>query len=86
MKATRKVGKLLGILPVQEDTNLMIISEAGKIIRLEAGDVRKVGRSTSGVKLVNLNEGDSVAAACVVKETVYGKDEDEEPFLPNIEQ
>lgn len=68
MKTTRRVGKVLGILPVREDTELMIITMEGKIIRIEAGAIRKVGRGTSGVRLVRMGEEDRVAAACVVPE------------------
>jgi DNA gyrase subunit A len=46
----------------------MIITESGKIIRLEAAQIRQSGRSAQGVRLVRLEEGDRVAAACVVRE------------------
>jgi DNA gyrase subunit A len=44
----------------------MIITQDGKIIRLEAGEIRKAGRSTQGVRLVRLETGDRVAAASVI--------------------
>ncbi len=69
MKTTRKVGKVVSIMPVTADTDVMAITSEGKIIRTEASKVRKVGRSASGVMLVRLKEGDRVAAACVVTET-----------------
>jgi DNA gyrase subunit A len=68
MKTTPKIGKVMNVLSVKEDTDLVIITQNGKIIRLEAGQIRQAGRSTQGVKLVSLEEGDRVAAASVIPE------------------
>jgi len=73
MKTTPKVGKVVAVLSVKENTDLMIITKDGKMIRLESGMIRQAGRSTQGVRLVRMEEGDMVAAASVIKET------DEEP-------
>jgi DNA gyrase subunit A len=69
MKTTSKVGKIVAILSVKEDTDLMIITHDGKMIRLESGLIRQVGRSTQGVRLVRMEEGDHVAAASCIPET-----------------
>ena len=69
MKTTNKTGKVVGILSVKEDSDLMIVSQNGKIIRIESSTIRQAGRSTQGVRLVNLEEGDKVAAASVIPET-----------------
>ena len=69
MKVTPRIGKVVAILSVKEDTDLMIITKDGKIIRLESAEIRQAGRSTQGVRLVRADEGDSVAAACVIPET-----------------
>ena len=66
MKTTSKTGDVVSSLSVKEDTDLMIISKDGKIIRLESSEIRQAGRSTQGVRLVRLEEGDAVAAAGVV--------------------
>jgi DNA gyrase subunit A len=66
MKITPKIGKVVAILSVKEDTDLMIITREGKIIRLESGEIRQAGRSTQGVRLVRNDEGDQVAAASVI--------------------
>ncbi|MGD0617810.1 MAG: DNA gyrase subunit A [Bryobacteraceae bacterium] len=68
MKCGPKVGKVIAILSVREDTDLMIITRDGKIIRLESGEIRQAGRSTQGVRLVRMEEGDQVAAASVIPE------------------
>jgi DNA gyrase subunit A len=69
MKTTPKVGKVVAVLSVRENTDLMIITKDGKMIRLESGEIRQAGRSTQGVRLVRMEEGDLVAAASVIKET-----------------
>ena len=73
MKTTGKTGKVVAILSVKEDSDLMIVTKDGKIIRIESGEIRQAGRSTQGVRLVRVEEGDGVAAASVVPEA--GPDE-----------
>jgi DNA gyrase subunit A len=68
MKTTPRIGKVVDVMVVREDTDLMIITKDGKIIRLEAGEIRQAGRSTQGVRLVRMEEGDHVAAATVLPE------------------
>ncbi len=68
MKTTPKVGKVVAVLSVKESTDLMLITKDGKIIRLESGEIRQAGRSTQGVRLVRLEDGDQVAAASVIPE------------------
>lgn len=68
MKTTARVGNVVSILSVKEDTELMIITKEGKIIRIESGHIRQAGRSTQGVRLVKMEDGDHVAAACVIPE------------------
>ena len=76
MKTTKKTGEVVAILSVTEDSNLMIITQDGKIIRIEGAEIRKAGRSTQGVRLVRTDENDTVAAACVVPEEETGEDEE----------
>ncbi|HUS05940.1 MAG TPA: DNA gyrase subunit A [Bryobacteraceae bacterium] len=66
MKTTPRIGKVMGILSVKEDTDLVIITKDGKIIRIESSQIRQAGRSTQGVRLVRLEEGDHVAAASCI--------------------
>ncbi|MDE3161553.1 MAG: DNA gyrase subunit A [Acidobacteriota bacterium] len=72
MKTTGKTGNVVAVLSVKEETDLVIVSQNGKIIRIEASDIRQAGRSTQGVRLVTLEEGDKVAAASVIPETENG--------------
>ncbi len=69
MKTTGKTGKVMGILSVKEDSEIIIVSQNGKIIRIESSTIRQAGRSTQGVRLVSLDEGDKVAAASVIPDT-----------------
>ncbi len=66
LKATSKVGKSASILLVDETSELMVISQFGKIIRIDTKTIRAAGRSTQGVKLLNLEPDDKVAAAVVI--------------------
>lgn len=68
MKTTSKVGKVVAVLSVREVTDLMIITKDGQMIRLESGEIRQAGRSTQGVRLVRMAEGDQVAAASCIPE------------------
>jgi DNA gyrase subunit A len=69
MKTTPKVGKVVSVLPVKEDSELMIITKQGQIIRIGSGEIRETGRSSQGVKLVRLDPGDQVAAASLIPAT-----------------
>jgi DNA gyrase subunit A len=66
MKTTPKIGKVSSIQLVDETSELMVISQFGKIIRIDTKSVRAAGRSTSGVKLLDLDTDDKVAAAVVI--------------------
>jgi DNA gyrase subunit A len=68
MKTTNKTGKVVAILSVREDSDLMIVTKDGKIIRIESSEIRETGRSAQGVRVVRMEEGDRVAAASVIPE------------------
>jgi DNA gyrase subunit A len=75
MKTTRKTGQVVAILSVKEDSELMIVTRDGKMIRIDSGEIRQVGRSSQGVRLVRMEEGDQVAAASLIPETEKNGDE-----------
>lgn len=66
VKTTAKNGKVVSIKLVDETSELMVISQYGKIIRIDTKGVREAGRSTQGVRLLNLDTEDRVAAAVVI--------------------
>ena len=63
---TDKTGPLVAIKSVTEENDLMIINKSGLTIRMTVKDIRVAGRATQGVKLINIREGDSIAAVCPV--------------------
>ncbi|MBQ5881475.1 MAG: DNA gyrase subunit A, partial [Bacteroidales bacterium] len=66
---TDKTGNLIAIKKVTDDNDLMIINKSGITIRVPVSDIRVAGRATQGVKLINLREGDMIAAVCVVNKS-----------------
>ncbi len=66
MKTTGKTGKVVAVFPVEDDSEIMIITQQGKLIRLEAGDIRKTGRSAQGVRLIKCDNEDKVTSASLI--------------------
>ncbi len=67
-KITEKTGNVVGAKAVNEENEIMIITTEGIIIRLQCSDISILGRITSGVKLMNLQEGITVASVAKVRE------------------
>jgi len=74
MKTTDKTGRVIGVQQVTEEDQLMLVSNAGKIIRLRIKDIRVIGRNTQGVRLIELEEGERVVSLARLAE----KEEDDE--------
>jgi len=68
MKTTERNGSVVATLQVTEESDVMIITHDGKVIRVHANEIREAGRSTQGVRLLRLGDDDSVAAAAVLQE------------------
>src|SRR5712671_2770894 len=68
MKTTDRNGSVVATLQVTEESDVMIITHNGKVIRVHANEIREAGRSTQGVRLLRLDDDDSVAAAAVLQE------------------
>ncbi len=66
LNITDKTGKVVAIKNVTPDNDLMIINQSGLTIRMSVNDIREAGRATQGVKLINLKEGDTIAAVSAV--------------------
>ncbi len=77
---TEKTGPLVAIKSVTEDNDLMIINKSGLTIRMSVTDIRVAGRATQGVRLINIREGDSIAAVCPVPK------EEEQDIAPETEE
>jgi DNA gyrase subunit A len=78
LNATAKVGKTVAIQLVDETSELIIISQFGKIIRIDTNTIRAAGRVTQGVRLLNLEPEDKVAAAVIIPPEEL---KDDEPTL-----
>ncbi|HKF06504.1 MAG TPA: DNA gyrase subunit A [Candidatus Sulfotelmatobacter sp.] len=66
LKTTERVGKVVSIAQVDEKSEVMLISHYGKIIRMDSTTIRESGRNAQGVRLLNMEPGDKVAAAVVI--------------------
>jgi len=74
MRLNEKTGKMVGLKPVDDDNDVMIISTDGTIIRMEASGITTIGRATQGVKVMRLREDDMVVAFEVVEREDEGEE------------
>jgi DNA gyrase subunit A len=79
MAVTERIGKVNTIQLVDDNSELVVISQFGKIIRIDTKGVRAAGRATQGVRLLNLEDDDKVAAAVIIPPEEIAKDD--EPTL-----
>ena len=81
LKANQKTGKLVSIMEVVDEDDLMIITSQGIMIRQSIKNINIIGRNTQGVKLIKLDEKSSIASVTkVIKEEEESDDEDNESF------
>jgi DNA gyrase subunit A len=78
IKVSDKKGELVAAWPVREGQELLLMSQLGKIIRIETGSIRRTGRSTEGVRLMDMGDDDQVSAVASVVEpsAAAGGDDD----------
>ena len=67
VRTTAKNGKVVAIMRVQEDSDILVMTANGKLIRVRSQDIRAVGRATQGVRLIHLDEDDKVTAATLIE-------------------
>jgi len=68
IKTTDRNGRVVGVQQVTEDDQLMLVTNAGKIIRLKVKDISVIGRNTQGVRLIGLEKGEKVASLAKLAE------------------
>ncbi len=68
LKVTDKVGRLVAVLDVADNDDLMIINKSGIAIRTPVGEISVIGRNTQGVRLINLREGDAISSVTKIKQ------------------
>ncbi len=81
-KITEKTGKVMGVKAVTDEQEIMMITTAGIIIRIRMSDIRTMSRITSGVKLINLAPGVTVAKIAKVR----AEEEDEDAAYAEVEE
>ena len=74
LKITPKNGRVIGVLQVTNDDEIIIIASSGKLIRIKASNIRIIGRSTQGVRLIDLADEYKVVSVARVAE----KEDEEE--------
>ncbi len=82
INVTDKTGKLIALKDVTDQNDLMIITQAGNILRIPVSSLRVMGRATQGVRLINIKENDSIASVAYVdvsEEDTVGDAENAEP-------
>ena len=83
-KITEKTGNVIGAKAVNEENEIMMITTEGIIIRLQCADISILGRITSGVKLINLSDGVTVASFAKVREKKEEKEEAQEESAETV--
>ncbi len=78
INVTEKTGALIGLVGVEETDDLMITCESGVTIRMKVSAIREAGRATQGVKLINIDEGDKIAAIARIAEQEEEETENDE--------
>jgi DNA gyrase subunit A len=81
MAVTPRIGRVSSIQLVEDTSELMVISQFGKIIRIDTKTIRAAGRATQGVRLLNLESDDKVAAAVIIPPDELNGNHDDEPTL-----
>ncbi|HEX8088355.1 MAG TPA: DNA gyrase subunit A [Blastocatellia bacterium] len=67
MRTSDRNGKVVAVLPVNDESQVLIITNQGKLIRVETNTIRESGRSTQGVKLIDTSDGDFVSSASLIE-------------------
>jgi DNA gyrase subunit A len=77
MNVTDRVGRVVGVRMVHEDSDVMLITDGGKVIRMPVRGISVIGRNTQGVRLIDLAEGEKVVGVACLAELKDGDDSSE---------
>ena len=86
LNITEKTGSLVAMKNVTDENDLMIINRSGLTIRMAVSDIKVAGRATQGVRLINIKEGDSIAAISAVNKSEDAAEQNVEAPEQNVEQ
>jgi DNA gyrase subunit A len=85
IKTSERNGKVVGVLPVADDDQVMMIANSGKVIRMPMDSIRIIGRNTQGVRLINLEQEEWVVGlSMLAKEEDLGEDENGDLMVDHI--
>ena len=73
IKTTARNGQVVSIVPVNDEDEILLMTSRGKLQRISCGDINTIGRNTQGVRIMGLDDGDTLAAVVRVP-----RDEDDE--------
>jgi DNA gyrase subunit A len=76
IKASERNGAVIGAMQVDNDSEVILIADSGKMIRMPLENLRVIGRTTQGVRLINLEEGEKVVAMDIVARDESDDDEE----------
>ena len=68
IKTTQRNGLVVGLLEVQDDQDIMLVTDRGKIIRMPVSNISVISRNTQGVKLIDMESGERVVSAACLAE------------------
>jgi DNA gyrase subunit A len=68
MKTTEKTGRVIGVRMVTEADQIMLVTNGGKVIRMQVNEIRVIGRNTQGVRLIDMEPGERVAGVARLAE------------------
>ncbi|MCA9070138.1 MAG: DNA gyrase subunit A, partial [Planctomycetaceae bacterium] len=85
IKTTKRNGKVIDILAVQDDDEVLMVTGLGKIQRVRAADIREVGRNTQGVRIIRLDEEDKLVSIARIPAEVVDESEPPAPVPDDTE-
>jgi DNA gyrase subunit A len=68
MKTTDKTGRVIGVRMVTDADQIMLVTNGGKVIRMQVNEIRVIGRNTQGVRLIDMEPGERVAGVARLAE------------------
>ena len=86
IQTSERNGRVTGVAYVEQDDEMMLITEQGKIIRMVTGDIRPIGRVTQGVRLIEIDEDDRVVSLARLAEKDLSDKADDDGDLPPPEE
>ena len=86
IQTSERNGRVTGVAYVEQDDEMMLITEQGKIIRMVTGDIRPIGRVTQGVRLIEIDEDDRVVSLARLAEKDLSDKADDDGDQPPPEE